>query len=305
MKTKQLFRTLQKLALNRQMKAVAFEITKNCNLKCKHCYRRDFKGQDLTDKQWINIFKKLEKQGFIQAGWCGGEPLLRKELIEKGKKYFPINALITNGTISIPKWNDMLFGVSVDGTPDIYEKIRGNTIKNQYNVVKNNILEAIKNGNTVFALMTIHKINQGVLEEFAESWFKRSVSGVIFDFYTPQIDEPKDTIWLSFKERDKVIERIMKLRKKYGEFLPWNTPEMLNKMKSENCKIHTDNCRKQAFEKEPTSLKLNFKGKRMYPCIMGAGSLKEAKIDCDRCGCIFAFPADKQALWTSFKTIFL
>ena len=130
-------------------------------------------------------------------------------------KFFPINAVITNGTIPLPKWNDVLFGVSVDGTKGIYREIRGNFLKDQYERVRKNILDGIKNGGKVFVLMTIHKINESIIEEFVEDWRKQGVTGVILDFYTPQVDEPNDPIWLVFKDRDKVIDRILKLRKNY------------------------------------------------------------------------------------------
>ena len=119
MKPQKFFLLVKNFAFQREIKGVGFEITKNCNLKCKHCYRRDFQGEDLSDEKWIEIFKKLKDKGCSQAAWAGGEPLLRKRLIEVGKEYFPINVLITNGTIPLPKWEDVLFGVSLDGMPEI------------------------------------------------------------------------------------------------------------------------------------------------------------------------------------------
>jgi MoaA/NifB/PqqE/SkfB family radical SAM enzyme len=304
-KITRLFRTISGIAKCRAAKAVSFEITKTCNLHCQHCYRRDFEGDDLSDDEWIKKFQEFKDKGYIQAAWVGGEPLLRRNLLEIGRNYFPINAIITNGTIPMPKWNDCLFGVSVDGTKEIYEKIRGNVLIDQYEKVRSNILDAVKNGNKVFVLMTIHKINQGAIEEFVKDWKGQGARGVILDFYTPQVNEPNNSIWLGFRGRDKVIDRISALRKKYGEFLPWNTPLVIDKMRSSKCPKATGNCRKWSLAQDPVSLRLNFKGKRMYPCIMGAQDLKDATIDCGRCGCIFAFLFDVQSYWTSLKTIFL
>jgi MoaA/NifB/PqqE/SkfB family radical SAM enzyme len=289
----------------RAAKAISFEITKKCNLQCKHCYRTDFNGEDLSDEEWIRIFTKSREQGFIQACWVGGEPLLRKNLIEVGKKFFPINAIITNGTIPLPVWSDTLFGVSVDGTEEVYKKIRGAFLEDQYERVKKNIMDGVRAGNKVYVLMTIYRLNKDVIEKFVENWHKEGVTGVILDFYTPSLNELNDPLWLGFDERDRIIGKIFALRKKYGDFLPWNTPGVLNNMKSANCKANTDRCRAQAFIKDPNSLKLNFKGNRMYPCVMGAERLEDAKIDCERCGCIFAFHFDRQAIGTSLKTVFL
>jgi MoaA/NifB/PqqE/SkfB family radical SAM enzyme len=299
-----LAKAIVKTAKQGTPKSVAFEITKKCNLHCKHCYRRDFSGRDLSDKKWIEVFKNLDEEGYVQAGWVGGEPMLRKDLIAKGRRFFQVNAVVTNGTIPLPKWPDVLFGVSVDGNRKIYKEIRGEFIPNQYELVTNNILDGIKNGNKVFVLMTIHKINQGIIEEFVENWHKKNVTGVIFDFYTPQINESKNSIWLGWKERDKVIDRIMKLRKKYGKFLPWNPPSLMKKMKSDVCKRYTNNCPKTSMSPDKKKLKLNYKGNRLYPCIMGRENIKDSKIDCDRCGCIFAFPFGWQGYLTSIKTAF-
>lgn len=297
-------KTISKAAKHGTAKSASFEITKHCNLQCKHCYRRDFSGQDLSDKKWLQIFKRLSDEGYAQAGWVGGEPLLRKNLIAKGKEYFHINAVITNGTIPLPRWPDTLFGVSVDGTEEIYKKIRGEYLNNQYQIVKQNIKKGIENGNHVFVLMTIHQINQAIIEEFVDYWHNENVSGVVLDFYTPQADEKKETIWLDWEKRDEVIDRIVKLRNKYGTFLPWNDPATLNKMRSKNCKKYTDQCRQLNTSPSKNRLKLNYKGNRLYPCIMGMENPNESKIDCDRCGCIFAFPLSWQAKLTSIKTAF-
>ncbi len=305
MKFGKLFDVFRTSVSHLSFRGVAFEITKNCNLRCKHCYcyEKGSKFKDISDEKWIKIFEDMKKWGVVQAGWVGGEPMLRKDLISIGKEHFPINAIITNGTIPLPKWNDVLFGVSLDGTPGVYEKIRGNLIKNQYKKVENNILDGVEKGNKICALMTINKINQHVIEKFVERWYNTGVNGVIFDFYTPQKDVKNDPIWLSFKERDEVIERLIDLRKKYKGFLPWNSIRVLNSMKSEVCKIHTSNCRTRGLKEDISVLKLNYRGKRSYPCIMGEEKIQDAKIDCDRCGCIFAFPQDLSVMWTSLKTI--
>lgn len=223
----------------------------------------------------------------------------------KRERFFPVNAVITNGTLKLPEWQDVLFGVSVDGTEKIYTKIRGQSINNQYQVVRQNIIKGLADGNKVFVLMTIHKLNEAVIEEFTSDWLKVGVKGLIFDFYTPQKDDYDDPIWVPLKERDVIIERLRKLRKKYGERLPWNTPAVLENMSSRHCLASTTACRQKGLREKPSSLKLNFKGKRMYPCIMGAENLKQATIDCSRCGCIFAYPQDKRALWSSLKTVLL
>ena len=73
---------------------VSIDITNRCNLKCKHCYflRQNYKAE-LDDNAWLNKIKDIKNQykNLLQASWCGGEPLLRKGLIEKGMKFFRYN----------------------------------------------------------------------------------------------------------------------------------------------------------------------------------------------------------------------
>ena len=95
---------------------LSVDTTYRCNLKCKHCYFRKQKHKnELSVEEWLPILREWHKKGVIHCTWVGGEPLLRKELIEKGKEIFPFNWVITNGTISIPDWKDVTFFVSIDG----------------------------------------------------------------------------------------------------------------------------------------------------------------------------------------------
>src|SRR3989304_9139598 len=74
----------------------AIDVTTRCNLRCRHCYffAHDYEAErELSDEEWLLKFEELKKQGFpfYQCSWIGGEPLLRKSLIEKGMRYFKSN----------------------------------------------------------------------------------------------------------------------------------------------------------------------------------------------------------------------
>jgi MoaA/NifB/PqqE/SkfB family radical SAM enzyme len=84
-------------------------ISTDCNLTCKGCYARTNticgtqeldKKEELTAEQWKNIFSEAAQMGINFNLLAGGEPLLRKDILEAAAQVkemiFPI---FTNGTV--------------------------------------------------------------------------------------------------------------------------------------------------------------------------------------------------------------
>src|SRR3989344_3869035 len=145
----------------------AFEVTSRCTLKCKHCYWwRDKHGKELNDDEFYAKVTEIKRNypTLISAVWLGGEPLLRAELVDKCRKLFVFNDVITNGTLPLPLWKNVQFCCSVDGTEEYDEAQRG---KNTYKRVKENINRPDINVNIN---CVITKINQVCIEKFVEEW---------------------------------------------------------------------------------------------------------------------------------------
>ena len=81
-------------------------ITSSCNLHCAGCYSRcndatvdETPFQQLTKAEWGGIFKEAEDLGISFIMLAGGEPLLRRDVIEAASTFkniiFPV---FTNGT---------------------------------------------------------------------------------------------------------------------------------------------------------------------------------------------------------------
>lgn len=252
---------------------ISVDVTHRCNLRCKHCYffQQDYEGE-LNDGDFLKRIKEIKKEhpGIFQANWVGGEPLLRKKVVEKAMKLFQVNCIMTNGTIELPKWKDCFFYVSVDGTKEICEKIRGKGI---YDKIKKN---ADRNDIKVTLACVLNKENYHCIEDMLEEWKKTKVKGIIFDFYTP-IKGIKEDFYIEPELRDKIIDKLLKLKKKYGKFI-WDSEALLNSMKSKNAHKVTSHCilPKAIFSMDPM-------GKRKFPCILGK------KADCSKCGCVIPF----------------
>lgn len=65
---------------------MSFDITNKCMLKCLHCYNRsgdDLKRNELTDSEILRITENLSKFHMYSFCFCGGEALIRYELVLK------------------------------------------------------------------------------------------------------------------------------------------------------------------------------------------------------------------------------
>lgn len=80
------------------------ELTYSCPLQCPYCSNpldiHNYKNQELTTDEWLKVLKQARELGSVQLGLSGGEPLLRKDILQimtyAHKLGFYIN-LITSG----------------------------------------------------------------------------------------------------------------------------------------------------------------------------------------------------------------
>ncbi len=256
----------------------SFDITNRCNLRCKHCYfyAHDYETErELTDEEWIGKLEELKDTDFpfYQCSWIGGEPLLRKDLIEKCMKYFKSNLVATNGTIPLPQWPDVNFYIAIDGPEEMHDEIRG---KGCHAKIKKNVNRPDLK---IIVSMVVNKINHTGIERFLEEWSDTAVRGCLFQMHTPVRGlEYNDDLWPGWELRDEVIDKLIRLKEeKYGDFIA--VPSyVLKMMKSDKCREVTRNC---LFKQ--VSFCLDPQGKRKRPCMMGHLA------DCERCGCVLPF----------------
>jgi len=257
---------------------VSIDVTNKCNIRCKHCYFFAYEqDKELKPDQWLAKLEELKKGGFPfrSATWVGGEPLLRKDLIEVGRKYFMFNIVVTNGTHGFPNWPDVMFHVSVDGTEAYHDDIRG---KDVYKKLKKSIAEA-PDGLNISLATCLNKRNLFCFEDLLAEWYPNpKVKHILFDFYTP-VKGVKHDLFIPFEEQDKIIDRIIELKRtKYGDFIGVSE-RVLNLMRQkERHKAIGDNCiflqKGHAFDPM---------GNKKKQCMMGADA------DCEKCGCVVPF----------------
>ncbi len=273
----------------------SIDVTSRCNLRCKHCYffEQDYQSE-LTIEEWVQLMKRLKRRAWprpyyaFQCSWVGGEPLLRREVIERCRHFFPYNIVVTNGTLPLPAWPEVHFFISVDGIAEVHEQIRG---AGTYQRIK---AHADRSDLNVMVTYCINRLNAHCIEEFIKEWDGTSVEHVAFEFYTPiQGLHADNELALSLEKRDEIIGVILELKKIYRHFIlpPARTYRLMHSSQSKKV---TENCiyRRATMDLGPT-------GERKRPCMLGP------KADCDRCGCIIPFVTraqiDRREILRDFK----
>ncbi|MCR5198801.1 MAG: radical SAM protein [Prevotella sp.] len=117
-------------------------ISTTCNLHCKGCYARSNgiaedaeadRRETLTPEQWRDIFTEAASLGINFSLLAGGEPMMRKDILEAVAEvkdmFFPI---FTNGTLIGPSYMDFLRKhlnmvpiISIEGTAMGTDERRG------------------------------------------------------------------------------------------------------------------------------------------------------------------------------------
>ena len=64
-----------------------FEVTYGCNFKCRHCYvpasyRRHYAKSEIGTREACSVLDQLKEAGCFYLGFTGGEPFLRKDIMQ-------------------------------------------------------------------------------------------------------------------------------------------------------------------------------------------------------------------------------
>ncbi|MCD6472401.1 radical SAM protein [Candidatus Aerophobetes bacterium] len=171
---------------------VFFEITFRCNFRCKNCdIWKKPKGDEINTIQTRDILKQLAKNNVLHVSFSGGEPFLRKDLLDLIKLANNLGmktSVNTNGWFINHKVAkeichsglDTIY-ISLDGAnANIHDYIRG--IQGSFERVLKAIelIRVERNGKTpkIFTNITINKTNVQDLAKMVDLSGKRGVDGV-------------------------------------------------------------------------------------------------------------------------------
>ncbi|MFX1275964.1 MAG: radical SAM protein [Promethearchaeota archaeon] len=253
--------------------AVNYDLTWQCNLRCKHCYFfssanevEKIKKKELSDEEWIKIFNYHKNLGIFSCSLTGGEPTLRMNLLYEAVKIFPSVQIASNGIIKLPPFKNSIkepiYWVSIDGTEQIHNMIRGANI---YEKVMNNI----QNDKRVLISMTINTINYKDIEDTLKEVYSSGVSGLFFLFHTSYNNDP---LLLKGEKLRTAAKNILKVMKDYGDFI-LISKKMLELYITKEFVPHCILKKNDIISYYPN-------GKKKF-CVMGNSELL-----CENCGCI-------------------
>jgi len=254
---------------------VNYDLTWQCNLKCTHCYffssaeELKCKRTELSDEQFINVFKYHRKLGTKTAVLTGGEPTLRMDVIREAIKIFPTVQVVSNGVIELPRFNGYKqpkYWVSIDGTKETHDKIRGAKVFDK-------VIENIRENNPIVT-STIMTLNYKEIEDIVKIAYDNEASGLIFLLYTSYPDNP---LLLKGNILKKTIKAILKVMREYGDFIIYSKKMLevyLSKEFMPHCVFKTG------------QIKSYFPDGKQKFCVMGNSSLL-----CENCGCVVPIAA--------------
>ena len=181
-------------------------ITSSCNLHCAGCYSRcnhattDEKPvSQLTGEQWVKIFEEADQLGVSFILLAGGEPLLRKDVIEAAGKtkniLFPI---FTNGTFLgdaylelLSKRRNLVPVISIEGDQRVTDARRG---KGVYEKVSK-AMDALHERKLIFGVsvtVTKENIREVTSESFIEDLQQKGCKLVLYVEFVPVTSESAD-----------------------------------------------------------------------------------------------------------------
>jgi MoaA/NifB/PqqE/SkfB family radical SAM enzyme len=258
-------------------------VTNHCNLSCEHCFvfregnpneaPRSIRDE-MPDALMLETLTALrDRHGISSMMWMGGEPLLKRKLVEKGLRLFERNSITTNGTVPLVDFGpDVLYVVSLDGPEDLNDAIRG---KGVYRRVLRNLSRLPEDfSSPVQVQCVITRRNQHRLEELVQAVRATRAGWMTFSFYVPRQNETRGDAWATNEERVGAVQEVMRLKKRYPGFVR-NSRRSLELMRPEHAKRVTEECLAQRY-----ILPLYLDGDRFRTPFCCYGN----DVDCERCG---------------------
>ena len=207
-------------------------ITSQCNLHCAGCYSRCNHAtvdaapvKQLTDGEWLHIFDEADELGISFILLAGGEPMLRRDIIEAaGKKSNILFPIFTNGTFLdrqyvdlLDKCRNLLPVMSIEGEREITDARRGKGI---YDQLIANMDELHRRGLIFGASVTVttENLKEVSSRSFLQSLSDRGCKAVIFVEFVPVTEESRE-LAPGEAGREYLKNEIARLREEHPEMV--------------------------------------------------------------------------------------
>ncbi|MCD6590597.1 MAG: radical SAM protein [Candidatus Aenigmarchaeota archaeon] len=213
---------------------VVWNLTKQCNLRCKHCYENAGpkpSPDELTTEEAKKVIDEFYDIGVVAIAFSGGEPLLRKDFFELAKyaadKDFYVS-VATNGTLiskdvarELKESGVQYVEISLDGFEEEHDEFRG--IKGTWRRTIQGIKNCVEVGLDTAVATTITKHNYKNIEKLIEFVEKELKANRFLAFNFVPTRRGKDIIEQDLEPEER--EKIQKL--------------LYSKLKSTDCRVQT------------------------------------------------------------------
>ncbi|MBR4458663.1 MAG: radical SAM protein [Clostridia bacterium] len=207
-------------------------ITSQCNLHCAGCYSRCNHAtvdaepvRQLSAEEWLRIFAEADDLGVSFILLAGGEPMIRRDIIDAaGKRPNILFPVFTNGTF-MDDWYFRLFDrcrnlvpiMSIEGERGTTDARRGEGV---YDTLIGNMDELSRRGLIFGASVTVTTKNIGEVtsDAFLKKLSDRGCKAVIFVEFVPVTDDSRE-LAPGEKEREILSAQIARLRRERPEMV--------------------------------------------------------------------------------------
>lgn len=207
-------------------------ITSTCNLHCAGCYARANNScadredkEQLTADEWEKVFREAKELGIAFILLAGGEPMVRKDVIERAAKYkniiFPV---FTNGTLMnsdylelFDRSRNLIPVVSLEGEEESTDIRRG---KGTYEKVIRG-MDTLKDRGILFGTsLTVTRENKEEVtgEKYVEMLRHHGCRLVFYVEYVP-VTENTASLAPAEEDRELINRRLNALRGAYPDMV--------------------------------------------------------------------------------------
>ena len=207
-------------------------ITSQCNLHCAGCYSRCNHAtvdaepvRQLTAEEWLRIFDEADDLGVSFILLAGGEPMIRRDIIEAAGKHpnilFPI---FTNGTFMderyfelFDKCRNLIPVMSIEGEKETTDARRGKGVYEQ--LISN--MDALSQRGLIFGAsvtVTTQNVREVSSDAFLKKLSDRGCKAVIFVKFVPVTDDSRE-LAPGDEEREYLNREIERLRREHQEMV--------------------------------------------------------------------------------------
>ena len=212
-------------------------ITSSCNLHCAGCYSRCNNAtvdaapvEQLSREEWLWVFQEAEELGISFIMLAGGEPLIRRDVIEAaGSMPDIIFPIFTNGTFIDERYFQLLDRcrnlvpvLSIEGGKEITDARRGSGI---YDLVTKNMAKFKEKGLIFGASITVttENVQEVSSRDYVRKLAEQGCKLVIYVEFVPVTEEARH-LAPGEKERALMAQAIDALRADYDDMVLLSFP---------------------------------------------------------------------------------